>query len=451
MKYYNKNNLSKNSIWMLMAGSLLLASSISVFSCKRGTRESSTTTVHSNVLKTDNKPIKFKFFLERSGSMTPFDATATSGDFKDAIFSLLNSIPENDDTENLLYVVNDSVYNYEKSYADFISCTNIFDDTKDIGDPRYTDFTCIFSNIMERTGKNELSILVSDLIYSTKNMSSVTKEKIVKEAKNMTTHAFKKHSGKRVLVIKMIGDYSGNYYSYNNPSKGVFYSGKRPYYFVMVSSPEVMKKLFTLDKYKDFVNFKSYNGYQDFYCFSEKDNQPEFSVLLTNPRIDGRYGAVRGQEKLIHNINNAEPNRDGIFSVTIAVDLSNVIVSEEVLKDKNNYQIDSQSGYSIKSVDRINDKDRMDVKLSQTIPNATHFITLTTNKRIKNETVSVSLNNKLPKWIYDTNSDDDTDIYDSNFSTSTFAFKSLMKGIYDVYYGTTDVPSFFKFDINIKK
>lgn len=37
----------------------------------------------------------FKFFLERSGSMIPYDERHTSGQFKSAITGLLNSVPNN--------------------------------------------------------------------------------------------------------------------------------------------------------------------------------------------------------------------------------------------------------------------------------------------------------------------------------------------------------------------
>ena len=112
-------------------------------------------------------PIRFKFFLERSGSMTPFDATTTTGDFKSALTSFLNSIPDGKArSENLLFIVNDAVYPFDKSYKEFIQSKNIFADTKNVGDPRYTDFTCIFDSILAKTISTVgcmLSMLIADI------------------------------------------------------------------------------------------------------------------------------------------------------------------------------------------------------------------------------------------------------------------------------------------------
>ena len=51
-------------------------------------------------------PILFKFFLERSGSMIPYDAPSTNGYFKIAIADLLSAVPNSCDENNLMFIVN---------------------------------------------------------------------------------------------------------------------------------------------------------------------------------------------------------------------------------------------------------------------------------------------------------------------------------------------------------
>lgn len=222
---------------------LLISCVMLLVSCDRSGRIK-TTPPSKTIDFSKMKPIKVKFYLERSGSMTPFDAKSTKGDFKSAISMLLNNIPGNNDPSNLLYVVNDAVYSYDRTYKDFIQSKNIFADTKSLGDPRYTDFTCIFDSILSRTNDNELSILVSDLIYSTKDMIGVTGQKVLNEANLLTRSVFKGHTDKMVLVIKMNGDYDGPYYTFQSPNKGLMYKGERPYYFVFVAKPKVMQRIF---------------------------------------------------------------------------------------------------------------------------------------------------------------------------------------------------------------
>ena len=114
-----------------------------------------------------NECLAVKFYLERSGSMVPYDSPQGKGEFKKAIVDLLNALPGNAD-ENTLYVVNDAVYNYPKGFRAFITDNNIFDSTKGIGDPQYTDFEVILDSVLNKTKDNEISILVTDMIYSTK-------------------------------------------------------------------------------------------------------------------------------------------------------------------------------------------------------------------------------------------------------------------------------------------
>ena len=394
-------------------------------------------------------PIRFKFFLERSGSMTPFDATTTSGDFKSAITSFLNSIPDGKaGSENLLFIVNDAVYPFDKSYKEFIQSKNIFADTKNVGDPRYTDFTCIFDSILKKTNNNEVAVLVSDLIYSTPNMAEVNCTKILNEAKSLTRSVFKGKTNKDVLIVKMLGDYDGPYYTYNNPNKGQNYKGIRPYYFVVVAAPDVMQRLFNDKKYQESMAFSDRQGYEDFYCFSN-EKKVDYSVLLSNKRNEGRVGAVRGQESLIHEVENIEADRNGTITMTIAANLSGIIVPEKALLDAKNYEITSLSGFKVKGIEKISDTER-DEKL-RAIPSATHFIMLSTQNKIAFETLKLRFKNELPAWVLKTNTDDDTNLNASDFSKTTYAFKYMMDGIHEAYYGTVEDPSYFKIELIINK
>ena len=393
-------------------------------------------------------PVRFKFFLERSGSMTPFDATTTTGDFKSAITSFLNSIPDGKaGSENLLFIVNDAVYPFDKSYKEFIQSKNIFADTKNVGDPRYTDFTCIFDSILAKTGKNEVAVLVSDLIYSTPNMAQVNCTKILNEAKSLTRSVFKGKTNKDVLIVKMLGDYDGPYYTYNSPNQGQDYKGTRPYYFVVVAAPDVMQRLFNDKKYLECMAFEDRQGYEDLYCFSN-EKKVDYSVLLSNKRNEGRVGAVRGQN-LIHEVENIEADRNGTVTMTVAADLSGIIVPEKALLNPKNYEITSLSGFKIRNIEKIKDNER-DEKL-RTIPSATHFIMLTTQKKIAFETLKLRFKNELPTWVEKTNTDDDTNLNSANFSETTYAFKYMMDGIHEAYYGTVEDPSYFQIELKINK
>ena len=438
----------KNVRMFLAVFAVVSTCSITLSSCffRSKHKQVEKTPVHVDYSKM--QPVRFKFFLERSGSMTPFDATTTTGDFKSAITSFLNSIPDGKaGSENLLFIVNDAVYPFDKSYKEFIQSKNIFADTKNVGDPRYTDFTCIFDSILAKTGKNEVGVLVSDLIYSTPNMAQVNCTKILNEAKSLTHSVFKGKTNKDVLIVKMLGDYDGPYYTYNSPNKGQQYNGTRPYYFVVVAAPDVMQRLFNDKKYLECMAFEDRQGYEDLYCFSN-EKKVDYSVLLSNKRNEGRVGAVRGQN-LIHEVENIEADRNGTVTMTVAADLSGIIVPGKALLDPKNYEITSISGFKIKKIEKIKDEEK-DEKL-RAIPAATHFIMLTTQKKIAFETLKLRFKNELPAWVEKTNSDDDTNLYSTGFSKTTYAFKYMMGGIHEAYYGTVEDPSYFQIEIKINK
>ena len=395
--------------------------------------------------------VTFKFFLERSGSMTPYDDVRTDGGFKKAISMLLNSIPGNGTQRHLMYVVNDAVYTYNRTYKDFLQSANIFTETQSIGDPRYTDFTCIFDSILNRTGENEASILVSDLIYSTKNMAGVNPQRILNEAQTLTTSVFKGHSDRDVLVIKLLSDYVGNYYPYNSPNIGKKYNGKRPFYLMIVANPDVMKKIFFDEKYKDFRNFKHLNGFENYYCFVRKNDKPLYSVIFSDGHVQGRFAAAKGSTQTIHSIEDLEPDRhNNVTTLVVAVDMNEIITEKDYLTDANNYEIQSASGFELKEIIELNTSE-LDPSVSRYVPTATHLLVLSTEEKLSNETLILRLKNKFPVWIEKSSSDDDTNFENDSFAGTTFAFKYLMQGIYDSFYSSASVPDYYQINIDIKK
>jgi len=390
----------------------------------------------------------FNFFLERSGSMIPYDDRQTTGQFKSAITSLLNAVPNNSDPHNLMFVVNNQVTPFNKTFKDFVQSANIMEDTKGYGDARYTEYTCIFDSVLNRTGANEVSILVSDMIYSTRSQDkNILAQRIMNEARALTSNIFAGHDDKDILIIKLNADFRGKYYPYNSPNIGFYYKGSRPYYMMLVAKSDVMHRLFNGSKYRDFCNFKHLNGYENYYCFTRKCNNPEYSILFKN---SSRFAPEKGQ-KQIHSVKKLTSDRGtGETKLVLAVDMSGIITEPNYLTNVNNYQIQSKSGFAVSDVIAV-DKTDVPVGITHYVPTATHLIELTTTESIVNETIYLSLKNEFPAWITKSSTDDDRDKNAPGFANTTFAFKSMMDGIYEAFYSTTEPPVYYKLAINIKK
>ena len=399
--------------------------------------------------------MKVKFYLERSGSTFGYDAPQTKGDFKAAIVQLLNNIPgDNAAYEN--YVVNDSIYPYPGTFKDFISDPNIFQTTKNIGNAKYTDFNSIFSSILDETKSNELGILVTDLIYSTKEMQQISAQKIFNEETGMANVAFGKHTGdKAVLVLQMMGDFSGPYYPYN-AAKNTQYKGQRPYYFIIIGNNDDIRRISTDETYKNFVSFNDLGGFQHRCLFAKTEMyEPYFTIALDNASNKGKFRVDRdsrgkgGTVKAITKIE-ADPN-SGSFQFSVAVDLKSVLADKEYVEDVKNYEVKGGDPFTVVEVKEIT---AADIKPSNkdALSHATHFITLATDKFTHKQTLSVKLLNRLPAWVEAASSDDDTNTKSADFSKTTFGLKYFMKGVYDAYRNkSTEEPCYFDLNIELNK
>ena len=393
------------------------------------------------------------FYLERSGSMTPYDSPNGDGSFKAAIVQMLNNLPGNNE-DNKIYVVNSSINAYPDGFSKFISDTNIFEATKGIGDPSYTDFGAIFTQLLDKTGEDELSILVSDMIYSTKDMIGINPQKVFAEAQGMANAVFKKQvQDKAMLIVKMNGSFSGPYYCYNSPKGGKSYTGRRPYYIVVVGSNQNIVRLTKDKNYLPFSNFSELKGYENMYLFETDDvYKPYYSFMLSNPDIRGRFAPEHGKETQIKDLTDMEVDRNsGDIRLALAVDLSGMLIDKDYLTDVKNYQIDSDDKLEIKEIREINKNDITPAE-KKYIGSATHIFILGMNEIKNDQHVEIKLLNNLPSWIEETSSDDDTNVGVGNFSQTTFGLKYLIQGIYNSYKKNSKRnPYYFELEMNFKK
>lgn len=397
--------------------------------------------------------LNVNFFLERSGSMTPYDSPNGDGSFKAAIVQMLNNLPGNND-DNKIYVVNNSINEYPEGFSKFIADTNIFDATKGIGDPSFTDFSAIFSQLLDNTGKDELSILVTDMIYSTKDMVGVNPQKVFAEAQGMANAVFKEQvKEKSMLIVKMNGSYSGPYYTYNSPKGGQSYTGRRPYYIVVVGSNENIARLTKDKNYLAFSNFKDLKGYENMYLFETDDvYKPYYSLLLGNPEIRGRFSPEHGKDTQIKNIENLEVDRNsGDIRLALAVDLDGMLIDKAYLTDPANYRVESDDKVEILQIREIG-KDDISPAEKKYLGTATHIFVLGMDEIKNDQEVEIKLLNRLPSWIEESSIDDDTQVGGANFAQTTFGLKYLMQGIYNGYQkNSKGAPYYFELEMNFKK
>jgi len=384
-----------------------------------------------------------KVYLERSGSMIGYDSPQGDGSFKAAIVQMLNSLPG---SENTLFVVNSSINAYPQGFGKFLSDTNIFEATKGIGDPSYTDFGAIFSEILNKTTDDELSVLVTDMIYSTKSMAGVNPQKVFSEAQGMIDAVFKAQVKHRsMLIVKLKGSFNGPYYTYNNSVKE--YNGHRPYYIVVVGSHENMARLTADRNYSSFAQFDHLRGYENMYLFNtDGAYKPYYSLLLDNKDIRGRFQPERGQSSQITRIESVEQDRNsGDIKLALVVDLSKMLVDRNYLENRQNYVVTADDKVEIQSIRKV-EKGDMTPAERKYIGSGTHIFVLHLNKVSHEQRVSIRLRNRIPGWVEASSSDDDSNINPN----TTFGLKYLLQGIYNSYKKNTDgEPYYFDLELNL--
>lgn len=364
-----------------------------------------------NFAGVDVRPLTFHVFIERSGSMAPYDSPSGDGSFHAAIMALRNNLPGDSKIEN-------------------------------IGEQGYTDFRRIFDQILNKTGKNQISILVTDMIYSVKDMRGVNPQKVFNEAQGMINAVFKGEvKRKAMLIIKMDGSYNGPYYAYDNSVRQ--FNGRRPYYIIIVGDNDSMARLTADKELLSFSRFTELKGYQNMYLFEAAEiYHPYYSLLLSNPDIRGRFQPERGQEDQIRDINGVETDRNsGDIRLALAVNLDHMLIDEGYLTDPANYQIDSDDEVTIREIRRISDKDVTPAE-KKYLNRATHIFILEMKQMRNDQDVKVKLLNRLPSWVEASSSDDDRAGLQPG---TTFGLKYLLQGIYNSYQKNTEgTPCYFE-------
>lgn len=133
------------------------------------------------------------------------------------------------------------------------------------------------------------------------------------------------------------------------------------------------------------------------------------------------------------------------------MDLSGIPLSESYKKNKSLYEIESTTGYKIASIKTLTNDSGYAQNINERIPGATHLIILESDEKPKNETVKIKLEYRIPSWIPESSTDDDTDISRDDFDSTTFGLDSMMKGIFAAYVPDGSRRSIFDIEFTVKK
>ena len=364
-------------------------------------------------------------YFERSGSMVPYDAASGGGQLKDAVNKLINFFPDGQNAETTtINIVNDGIYPYQGTIDSFLTDKNIYQTTQGMGDAKYTDFQKILTSIIEKQAPGNISVLVSDLIYSPRGSNSVSAERLEVEVRSLATATFKRFKGKSVLVHKFSGDYDGMYYPLNG--KTFKYRGKRPFYIMVIADETTMNAIASDPQYRSLI---APEGAVNSFRFNQPIADVPMAVLLD---WDEQAGHFRPDHKDPSLLTKCENDREtGKMRFAVAVDLSGLNKSADFLDHASNYSISSQNKFemTVKPITR----DMITPNMRDYMEGKTHLLVLTGKMNSPQDDIVIALRNDFPQWIIDSSTRDDSNPAAPGFARTTLALEPFMRGLYDAF------------------
>ena len=372
-------------------------------------------------------------YFERSGSMVPYDARGEGGQLKKAVNDLINHFPAGSKID--INIVNDGIYPYRHTVDEFLQDRDIYASTAGTGDASYTDFQLIFNKILEAQRPGNVSVLVSDLIYSPKDTHGVSLEKIFNEENSLATRAFARYKGKSVVVQQFIGDYNGKYYPYNGvPFE---YRGKRPFYLVIIADADAMDQLAQDKRYSGVLDAPTV---RNSYRFNQGTSEVQCRVLPEWKDNAGRFRVKHGDGIVLGKCQG--DRQTGKLCFSMAADLSGLMKDDALLTNADNYEVKSIDGYAL-SIQPI-DQSMVTANNKEYLEGMTHILTLVGDFKSPRDEVRISLRNELPDWVRQSSCDNDTSTGGS-FATTTLGLEQLLGGMFDAMKGGSSY-----FDVTIR-
>lgn len=360
-------------------------------------------------------------YFERSGSMVPYDAPGGRGQLKKAVNDMINHFP-GDKVD--IKIVNDNIYDYKGSKEQFLQDRDIYASTRGTGNAAYTDFQLILDKIFKSQKAGNVSILVTDLIYSPRDTRNVSVDKILNEENSLATSIFKQYHGKSVIVKQLMGDFDGQYYPYNG--QPVAYKGERPFYIIIIADSGVIDRMAADPQ---FAQFLTVSGERNSYRFNQAQTQLSFNLV---PGWKDNAGRVRLDRDDKNQLKDCQGDREtGQLRFTVAVNLKGLQKSEAFLTNAQNYDVQSRGHYTL-SVRAIKPSD-ITGNNKAALQGMTHLLTFTGKPESAKDEITVRVRNDFPQWIAQSTSRDDSRVGESGFAGTTFGLESFLRGIYDAF------------------
>lgn len=395
-----------------------------------------------------NKDIKQKntsinVFIENSGSMDGYVKNTT--EFEAALADLLVQTQYQYSKNSIkINFINSKIFPLEvNEINEFVSNLNPLKTPYNMGNRGESKLNEVLTNILDNTNKNDVSIFLSDCIYSLE--ANKDTDGGLEFQKNLTKGAFLEKSKQfnlSTIILKMNSRFDGKYWDKNNKFQKL-QNSTRPYYIWIMGRNDLIKE------FSNKINFSSLKGFQNSFSLkTSKDDNSIFYTILRETNKIGRFKQSDRSAKIINSITDID-YQNGEFQFSILVDLSGISVDSVYLVNSENYSV--TNGFTIKTIEKVSDK-KITPRDMVTVKNTTgtHLITVSVNENEPLKNLEIELINKIPNWVKQSNTFDDTNI--NTKLDKTFGLLHLIEGVSEAYQiqNNNQLTPYYKINIKIK-
>jgi hypothetical protein len=412
-------NFSLILLCLLCNGLVLFISCNKPESGKRKTKEQT----HSNIEDTITSKYKpdYNLYIENSGSMEGYLNGSTR--FKNTISDIIAKAHANQLQDSIsLNFVSDKVCttNINALPADIkYFLTNLNKERKiNKCDAKISDLPNVINTVL-LNGREDVNILVSDCILSLDNNQNNTNA-----AKNtllmLITNELHKSSFSTV-ILKYNSEFDGLFYpGANNSTIKLTSSIQRPYYLLIFGKSVYLNELLKN------LDFTSFDGFENSHYVFVPQNMTPSAKIIRSPMIGQADVATPASSLTLNNIKTGNrQGQEGVFKYSVAIDLSFLRYDKEFLLNPANYEV--TKGFQVSSIKPNDDP------TNSSLNGFTHVFSITTTDLKPRQEVVLKLNPRLPEWVSQSTTSNDTNPYDSVQKHQTFGLESLIKGITEAY------------------
>ena len=384
-----------------------------------------------------------KVYIENSDSMDGY--ISIGNDFKDSITNLIVRLKSQSSKTEFNYI-NSGIFPVKQSLEGFIKDLSLSGTSSYYRNKSNTfgsDLNSLFKKIVNSLGRDEVSVFITDGIYSVQESSNIQNELL--SSQNFTMNTFIEAISEKnisTVVLQYESMFEGSYYDMRHAPHHI--KSKKPFYVFIIGHKDVLDNLW-MDKSTE---IKKNHKLKNYSFFQNIKTNTVNSMVLSNYKKTGSRKIIDRYRGIIKNIS---LNTENLFQISLVTDLHPYKGNDKLLDDTSNYNIPKYCSLEIENFDFSNLDSNDRVFLQKFTGTPSHIFTLLCNKNIlAEEKLYISLIKQRSSWIRDLNQDSDVSPFNW-VEFKTFGLENLISGISDAYRELSSGESLFIIPIHIER